>query len=398
MELEVDNINLADELLTFRQQWHEELLVLQENKEDQTSKNLSVEEKAAQFFKQGAQFEADGNINAALYFYRQAVRLVPDIEFSSRLVPDIEFKIKYDERDQIDTEQEVKIGFSDNSTEINTLETLTISLQYLNVKGSCIAEVPQKGLHISALPTELLNVIICWIVSLDLDIKSLERLSLVCKWFYTCARDEDLWKTICKKIWGTSCKVTHLYSNSWRLMYYQRPHIQYNGLYISVNTYIRTGEQTLNSSYKPCHLVQYCKYLRFFTDGTVLVYASADDPKLVVEVMHSPPYRDRTVYKGHYRLVGTNFIHVYYMRSSAVFDGKRKRNTVLETQEQHFFMRLILENTKKQKNNKLSWENYSYQVKNKKSGQVNEGKVDTVFRPYIFNPVRSYCAYSSASL
>ncbi|XP_065652254.1 F-box only protein 9 isoform X4 [Hydra vulgaris] len=349
MELEVDNISLADELLTFRQQWHEELLVLQENK-DQTSKNLSVEEKAAQFFKQGAQFEADGNINAALYFYRQAVRLVPDIEF----------KIKYDERDQIDTEQEVKISFPDNSTEINALETLTISLQYLNVKGSCIAEAPQKGLHISALPTELLNVIIRWIVSLDLDIKSLERLSLVCKWFYTCVRDEDLWKTICKKIWGTSCKVTHLYSNSWRLMYYQRPHIQYN--------------------------------------GTVLVYSSADDPKLVVEVMHSPPYRDRTVYKGHYRLVGTNFIHIYYMRSSAVFDGKRKRNTVLETQEQHFFMRLILENTKKQKNNKLSWENYSYQVKNKKSGQVNEGKVDTVFRPYIFNPVRSYCAYSSASL
>ena len=46
-----------------------------------------------------------------------------------------------------------------------------------------------------------------------------------------------------------------------------------------MNTYVRTGEQTLNSCYKPCHLVQYCKYLRFFTDGKYSFLSYSADQK-----------------------------------------------------------------------------------------------------------------------
>lgn len=39
-----------------------------------------------------------------------------------------------------------------------------------------------------ALPMEVLMYIFRWVVSSDLDLRSLEQLSLVCRGFYICAR------------------------------------------------------------------------------------------------------------------------------------------------------------------------------------------------------------------
>ena len=44
-------------------------------------------------------------------------------------------------------------------------------------------------------------------------------------------------------------------------------YFSYVGVYISTNTYIHIGEPTVGSYYKPCHVVEYYKYLRFFSDG-----------------------------------------------------------------------------------------------------------------------------------
>ena len=38
-----------------------------------------------------------------------------------------------------------------------------------------------------------------------------------------------------------------------------------------MNSYIRIGEQSVDSFYKPCHVVEYYKYLRFFTDGKIIL-------------------------------------------------------------------------------------------------------------------------------
>lgn len=54
-------------------------------------------------------------------------------------------------------------------------------------------------LHISALPVEVLVYIFKWVVSSDLDMKSLEQLSAVCRGFYVCARDEEIWRIACEK-------------------------------------------------------------------------------------------------------------------------------------------------------------------------------------------------------
>ena len=39
------------------------------------------------------------------------------------------------------------------------------------------------------------------------------------------------------------------------------------GVYISRTTYIRQGEQSLDTFYSPWHLVEYYRYIRFFPDG-----------------------------------------------------------------------------------------------------------------------------------
>jgi len=49
----------------------------------------------------------------------------------------------------------------------------------------------------------------------------------------------------------------------------------YLGVYISENTYVRTGEQSLDSFYKPFHLVVYYKFLRFFPDGKSVLSLSS---------------------------------------------------------------------------------------------------------------------------
>ena len=51
----------------------------------------------------------------------------------------------------------------------------------------------------SALPVEVLMYILKWVVSADLDIASLEQLALVCRGFYICVHDEELWRLICHR-------------------------------------------------------------------------------------------------------------------------------------------------------------------------------------------------------
>lgn len=42
------------------------------------------------------------------------------------------------------------------------------------------------------------------------------------------------------------------------------------GVYIGKSSYIRQGEQSLDTFYSPWHLVEYYRYIRFFPDGSCL--------------------------------------------------------------------------------------------------------------------------------
>lgn len=85
-----------------------------------------------------------------------------------------------------------------------------------------------KATHISSLPSEVLIYIFRWVISSDLDVRSLEQCARVCRGFYICARDPHLWKMICFKTWGSQTGNPAANIN-WRYMFITRPHVVFNG-------------------------------------------------------------------------------------------------------------------------------------------------------------------------
>lgn len=69
-------------------------------------------------------------------------------------------------------------------------------------------------------------------------------------------------------------------------MYLERPRLNFDGVYISKSSYARAGEKGLDNFYQPWHLVEYYRYLRFFSDGTVLFLTSPDEPKIIVSKLN----------------------------------------------------------------------------------------------------------------
>ncbi|XP_065012055.1 F-box protein 7-like isoform X4 [Musa acuminata AAA Group] len=63
--------------------------------------------------------------------------------------------------------------------------------------------------------------------------------------------------------------VQSLYDGSWRKMWFQRPRIRNDGLYVSRNTYIRTGVAEWEVT-NPVHVVCHCRHLRFYPNGKFL--------------------------------------------------------------------------------------------------------------------------------
>ena len=44
-----------------------------------------------------------------------------------------------------------------------------------------------------------MQLITCWVVSSELDVRSLDMMALVCRGFYRLARDNAVWKRICRR-------------------------------------------------------------------------------------------------------------------------------------------------------------------------------------------------------
>uniref|UniRef100_A0A8C6EMB1 F-box only protein n=1 Tax=Marmota marmota marmota TaxID=9994 RepID=A0A8C6EMB1_MARMA len=140
---------------------------------------LAKEEKLKLFLK-AVEEEQNGALYEAIKFYRRAMQLVPDIEF----------KITYTRSPDGDG-----VGNSyieDNDDDSKMADLLSYFQQQLTFQESvlklCQPELESSQTHISVLPMEVLMYIFRWVVSSDLDLRSLEQLSLVCRGFYICAR------------------------------------------------------------------------------------------------------------------------------------------------------------------------------------------------------------------
>lgn len=404
-----DDPNLQLELNVFRAQWMSELKPssgasgtsdrLQRARGMKRTQDIAREEKATELFLRAVQEEQNGAVYEAIKFYRMAMQLVPDIEF----------KINYSRPPDADRGGGNYMEDSDADGEIEDLlayfeQQLTLELH----PKICTPELEMTQTHISALPREILMYIFRWVVSSEVDMRALEQLSLVCRGFYICARDPEIWRSACLRVWGRNCtKVVPF--KSWREMFLQRPRVRFDGVYISKTSYIRQGEESLDGFYRAWHHVEYYRYLRFFPDGFVLMLTTPDEPLSVVPRLRTKNSRMESVLLGHFRLSQETdnqtkvFVVVCKKKEEKASEFQRnrfyRRNTAPEA-EHAFHVGLHLTSRGRQSFSKLVWIHHSCHITYKLTGEtvITTFDLDRMYTPFFFARVKSYTAFSEQPL
>ncbi|KAK7930775.1 hypothetical protein WMY93_007170 [Mugilogobius chulae] len=358
--------DLQGELNAFRVQWMSELNPSSEargkhlqSKGQKKTQEVALEEKATELFLRAVHEEQIGAVYEAIKYYRMALQLVPDIES--------------------------KINYSRPTDADKMLGRVTLTF--------CAPEVELTQTHISVLPREILMYIFRWVVSSELDMRALEQLSLVCRGFYICARDTEIWRTACFKVWGKSCvKLCKPYT-SWREMFLQKPRVRYDGVYISKTSYIRQGEESLDGFYRPWQQVEYYRYLRFFPDGQVLMMTTPEDPLTIVPQLKTKNTRLDAILFGHYRLSQETdnqtkvFAVLAKKKDEKVNEFTRNRfsrRNPLPEAERSFHVGLQLASGGRQCSNKLMWVHHSCHIKYRVTGEtvVTSFDLEKMYTPF----------------
>ncbi|ERL94039.1 F-box only protein 9 [Dendroctonus ponderosae] len=404
--------HVEEELVSFRTRWKQEIESHPKNREQETVPStpvkgieLEAEENIAKgFYITGTELEKAGKVYEAIQYYRKAVQLDPDIEHK------IDYRPRYPLKDPEteNSEGNVVTDESDSSEDSEVIEEAQL-LQRIQKKLSkvghfCIPKFTQSTTHISSLPIELLLYILKWVVSTDLDLRSLELFGSVCRGFYLCSRDSEIWRLACLRIWGLNCNLTPGEYGSWRNMFIDRPRLNFNGVYISKTTYIRHGENSFQDQfYRPWHLVSYFRYLRFFPEGMVLMLTSSDDPALCVNQLKTRNAR-APVMVGYYRLKEDKVTIVVQRQETTktVQSGFKKggRRREIDNSEQTFHIELNIQNHKNRRHVKLVWSYYSVLTRSKQ-GHESTSNVDLIgnrFTNLWFSRVKSFTSESDQPL
>lgn len=248
-----------------------------------------MELEAMELFRKGSSLESSGKLYDAVAYYRRATQLVPDIE--SRVYS--REKAKRDERKMRKAGRSNSVASDDRLGEENDDEdeetnldedeedNLIVKFNSLNIdeNGSFFickpaSQLMTRSIHFSHLPYEVVLYILRWIVSDELDMRSLENFGQVCRGFYVLSREPQIWRSACTLMWSTKIleeKILIDYNNDWRSLFIERPRVNVNGAYISKASYVRQGEASFqDTNYRPCYLVEYYRYLRFFPGGKKL--------------------------------------------------------------------------------------------------------------------------------
>ncbi|KPI99476.1 F-box only protein 9 [Papilio xuthus] len=402
-----------DELAAFRQQWQRELEATpsphREPPRQQTKlepeEPVSDEEKAKQLFLRGVELERSGKLYEAIQHYKRSMQICPDVE--TRLYESTDHRADTP-IEELKVEEVREVEDVDSDDEMIEGEDLVTRLQrILARKGTlCQPEFTTRGGHISWLPYEVVQLVLRWAVSADLDAVTLERISATCRGLYLAAREPDIWRLLCVKTWGIECGVPRGHGfTSWRQMYIDRPRIHLHGCYISKTTYLRHGENSYqDQSYRPWYLVDYYRYLRFFPDGVVLMWTTAEEPASCVgQLKHRAAKPSLGIMPGHYRLVGDKVVIVIKKVSSEKKPAhasntrfRSRRKETLEHHEQIFHLELELHNVRSRRNWQLSWRHYA--VSSRRDQWTQFDLTPNKFPPFAFSRVRAYTAEAHAPL
>uniref|UniRef100_A0A182PEW6 F-box domain-containing protein n=1 Tax=Anopheles epiroticus TaxID=199890 RepID=A0A182PEW6_9DIPT len=422
------NTPKRSELDDFREQWQKELKKEQHvvsapaAAQPATPVNVdgkdSVEQQARAFFQQGSELERSGKVFEAMRLYRRATQLVPDIEF--RVYEKKHVKPKTD-GDGTDASRMVD-GLMERMLEANidedeeNLEDVDLGLRFQTLmartgklfeRASGDRKLIVTSAHLSDLPMEVILYILRWVVSNDLDLKSLERFASVCRGCYLLARDPEIWRHACMRIWGVNLGVLKgTPFSSWREMYINRPRILFHGCYISRTSYLRSGENSFQDQfYRPIQLVEYYRYFRFFADGKVLMLTTADEPQQCVVRLKQRFPTQNEILRGHYRLHDDVVIVVIQRnRPSAAAGqmqrpGRKARDIEPEYGQQTFLMELQIVSTTKRPFSQLHWKQYTMvQQRNNQEKTTQFELTTTKYPPLYFSRVKSYHQESEGPL
>ncbi|XP_039285494.1 F-box only protein 9 [Nilaparvata lugens] len=412
----------SDELANFRAQWQRELKSVSPARKttkenDSNFEDVTVEEKAKYLFVKGAEYEQAGKLYEAIHFYKKAVQMVPDIEF--RLYEETSKQARQTHDVEVISEHNLRTDDEyineDSEDDCDNRISLLARLQRIVNRTHCVCQPKdqQKSTHISELPMEIILYILRWVVSSELDLRSLEMCSRVCRGFYVCSRDQEIWRLACLRIWGLHCGESSTFG-SWREMYIGRPRLHFNGCYISKTTYIRQGENSFQDQfYRPCHIVEYYRYLRFFPDGKVMMLTTPDDPYSggVSRLGSRVPRHQEATLVGHYRLTDQR-VAVALQRQDAAATASASASTPVNTNRrsrrpapnnlhnQTFHLELQIASYRSQVHNQLIWTGYSVLTRNWAGQETNTSfeLVPNRFPPFWFSRVKSYNAKSESPL
>ncbi|XP_023684841.1 F-box only protein 9 isoform X2 [Paramormyrops kingsleyae] len=414
-EEDEDSENAGDsdlqlELSVFRERWMSELKPTTGLKaalrgsfqcgDPKKKQDLAREETARELFLKAVEEEQNGAVYEAIKYYRRAMQLVPDIEF----------KINYcrtPDPDGLGGSYTVETEQGFEMADLLAYFQHQLALQDTTRK-ICEPEVEGTQTHISALPLEVMMYIFRWVVSSDLDLRALEQLSLVCRGFYVCARDPEIWRSACLRVWGRGCTKMVPFT-SWRQMFLERPRVRFDGVYISKTSYIRQGEESLDGFYRAWHQVEYYRYLRFFPDGQVFMLTTPEDPLTTVPRLRTRSCRVDSVLFGHYRLSQDTdnqtkvFVVVSKKKDERATEYQKnrfcRRNPAPEM-ERSFHVGLQLASGGRQRFSKLVWIHHSCHITYRATGEtvVTAFEIDKMYTPLFFARVKSYTAFSEKPL
>ena len=130
------------------------------------------------------------------------MQLDADIEFKiASQRPTIKPSTKSKEEIELSEENKEEIVINKKTNEEDEEASLYEQFQLMTLCDNrfCEKNTPQKATHFSQLPIEVIMLILKWVVSDHLDMRSLDSFAAVCKGFYVCGRDPELWKLACSK-------------------------------------------------------------------------------------------------------------------------------------------------------------------------------------------------------
>lgn len=121
------------------------------------------------------------------------------------------------------------------------VEDIVESLSRMTLAVQPRGDMPTGG-HISQLPREVLLHIFADTVRPLGDTHSIGQIAGVCRYFFMLVQDDRLWTLVAQRLHRPCPKSCQPYS-SWRELYFDMPRPLWHGVYVSKLSYVRPGEQ-----------------------------------------------------------------------------------------------------------------------------------------------------------